>query len=98
MLAHSLHSLDERPVLKSVHVGPVNIQAQENRLPLSRTALLINHASESGRFVHRDHFAVTKRLGKRLRVNSRKGKTVYFPRVLQEGWDKVLFKKTTPPS
>lgn len=40
-----LQSGDERPVLKSVRVKPVNIQAQANRLPLGRTALLINHAS-----------------------------------------------------
>lgn len=72
-------SLDERPVLKSVHVGPVNIQAQENRLPLSRTALLINHASGSGRFVHRTPMKTSE--GKQ-----------HFPCPLQESQDVSLLK------
>lgn len=45
IFASSRQPRDERCVLKSVHVGPVNIQAQADRLPLGRTALLINHAS-----------------------------------------------------
>lgn len=45
VLARSLKPRDEIPGLKSVHVGPVIIQAPANRLPLGRTALLINQAA-----------------------------------------------------
>ncbi|EPY82730.1 hypothetical protein CB1_000632073 [Camelus ferus] len=45
ILACSLQPGDERLVLKSVRVEPVIIQTQANRLPLGRTALLVNQAS-----------------------------------------------------
>ena len=44
-MALSLQSGGKRPGFKSVPVGPVIIQAQAIRLPLGRTALLINQAS-----------------------------------------------------
>lgn len=60
VLAGSLQPGDEKLVLKSVHVGPVTTWVQANRLPLGRTALLINHALGKRVVCPRLHFAVTK--------------------------------------
>lgn len=97
ILAGSLQPGDEKLVLESVRVGPVTMRAQANRLPLGRTALLINHASGKRVVCPRAHFDVTKPVWQRLSVNEKT--TACLPCPLQEGQDTVLFKnKSSFPS
>lgn len=93
VLASSLQPGDEKLVLKSVHVGPVTMRAQANRLSLGRTALLINHASGKRVVCPRAHFAVTKPVWQCLSVNEKT--TVCLPCLLQGDQDMVLFKNNS---